>query len=708
MDDFIIDYFEGGHYYDRDYDPDLHRDLDLEIANDYNDGPFAPLAHAVLPHLDFDDYHIQYQDGSEGSDFGGVELDGHSQSSESSSEHSDSGRSESSVPESLDDRSLGENLDDSDEEEVLEAYGIPYQAHQDIHDRELDESDADDYGSLPSYDDEELPDHPVHGRADQSEDDNSSQSEEEAIYPAVDQWEDHLAEVEDLSDSEVAHSEPDLGPGDFAEDHSGNDSSDEEVLANSSDTDDDRASQGHSSDSSGTHLDDAEVLRRRYRPSFHDRVWSDEDDDSSASDGSIRNSSSPSDSEPSPAPHSPPPEIFHHPRGFDAFRDDLDDLHQERQRLQEDLAQLRDIHSQFGNPHPPRRANGPNDIDYFLDRLPAPQRDAHGLLAQMEMDLERDRQRRRAAPSPIQAPPRNQQHGERTYIDLTEDSPPPEVLALPDAPRFAAGRSASRDPNPFAPRAQHRHNPRRNHLARRTPSFARSDGSFLGARGAQEIIDLTDDIPEVSPPPEPRAPRRLARRNHRNDDAAADQIHRNGAWGAPNMNALFRQIGFPGAIARDYLHQMHIAWAGAGGANGPADYDVEFIGENIRQVGGAGGLDHFPVGNLENPLADNPIDFNYGANGFNQEAARPKPAHIAPPEPRAGFTRGTGEDTVVVCPSCEQELQNDPDGDGGGAQPPPAKKARTTKKDREEHHFWAVKACGHVSHCLGVAFYPSF
>jgi hypothetical protein len=102
---------------------------------------------------------------------------------------------------------------------------------------------------------------------------------------------------------------------------------------------------------------------------------------------------------------------------------------------------------------------------------------------------------------------------------------------------------------------------------------------------------------------------------------------------------------------------------------------------------------NFPI--MENPLADNPVDFNYGANGFNQEAARPKPAHIAPPEPREGFTRSTGEDTVVICPSCEEELKYDPD--ENDAQPPPAKKVRTTKKDREEHHFWAVKACGHVS-----------
>ncbi|OIW34198.1 hypothetical protein CONLIGDRAFT_570424 [Coniochaeta ligniaria NRRL 30616] len=108
-----------------------------------------------------------------------------------------------------------------------------------------------------------------------------------------------------------------------------------------------------------------------------------------------------------------------------------------------------------------------------------------------------------------------------------------------------------------------------------------------------------------------------------------------------------------------------------------------------------GPLANFPI--IDNPLADNPVDFNYGVGMVDQEVARPKPAHIAPPEAREGFTRATGEDTVVVCPSCEEELKYDPDdAEKDAQQPPPAKKARTTRKDREEHHFWAVKACGHV------------
>lgn len=108
-----------------------------------------------------------------------------------------------------------------------------------------------------------------------------------------------------------------------------------------------------------------------------------------------------------------------------------------------------------------------------------------------------------------------------------------------------------------------------------------------------------------------------------------------------------------------------------------------------------------------NPLAGNPPDFNYQANGFggygDARQPTPKPDFEAPPPARPGYTRDTGPDKetgeqpVFVCPSCDNELKYSPEDEGDdkdGARP--AKRART-KKDREEHHFWAVKTCGHVS-----------
>lgn len=681
MDDFIIDYFEGGFDYDYHYDHDLHRDLDIELGNGYNDGPFAALADAVdlIPDYDYEnDYDVEYHGGSEqGRDLGDIGLDDQSASSESSVPDSiDHSIESDTASESLHDRHDRSSDQDSEEEGVQEHYGIPFQGHQHI---SSDESEESDYGSLPSSEDDRNHEYSENGQAeDYSQDEENSQiSDDDEAHPPSVRW-DPVAEARDegvLSHLRVVdgiHQDLDH----FTDDEVFDDFSDDEVLGNHYDVDLDSSSEGQGSE----RIYDGEDSLRSRSQDEDNHAYSDDEASISGDSANSPRSSPASPSEGPFIPPSPPRAFFpHRPREFDALHNEIAHRQRQRQRLQEDLRRLRQAH--LGIP----RADVPNGIDYFLDWLPAPQRDAHGLLAQMEMDLERGRQqRRRAAPSPIRAPPRPQQRQQRepaAVIDLTGDSDN-EVLALPDAPRFGGRPSGNRDANPFAPRDQNRNNPRRNNPARRAPSFARSDGSFLGP-GAAPVIDLTNDAPEADPPPPPRlAPRRRRPVDQHNNEGQVDRARAN-AWGAANMNAIFRQMGIP-RMGVDFLQQMRVALGG-----GQADYEVEFIGENIRAD-----QPHFPM--MENPLADNPVEFNYGGNGFNHEpAARPKPAHIAPPEPREGFTRNTGEDTVAICPSCEEELKYDPDENDG--QPPPAKKARTTKKDREEHHFWAVKACGHVS-----------
>lgn len=116
-----------------------------------------------------------------------------------------------------------------------------------------------------------------------------------------------------------------------------------------------------------------------------------------------------------------------------------------------------------------------------------------------------------------------------------------------------------------------------------------------------------------------------------------------------------------------------------------------------RPAGGGGGEELAFIG--ERPLPINiGMRLDYGHNAFraHQDPGVPaRPAHEPPKAAREGFTRETGEDVIAICPSCDQELAYDPDGDAYGDTPPPAKKPRT-KRDKAEHHFWAVKACGHV------------
>ena len=255
-------------------------------------------------------------------------------------------------------------------------------------------------------------------------------------------------------------------------------------------------------------------------------------------------------------------------------------------------------------------------------------------------------------------------------IDLTgePDSPgEPSVIVAPRPPRV---QNASQSPG---------RNPRRQmSLNRRTPSLARSDGSFLGNN--QNVIDLTlDDSPAPLAPPPP-LPQQLPRRNnhllpnphhhhrhnhHHHLNPHRQQHHLDGppGIGARIAAGLFRSI--------DLLqHRLGLP---------RHDVEVQFLGGH--------GL------NMDNPLADNIPDLNYG-NAQNAAAAVPKEPRIPVPPAREGFTRDTGGDDEFVCPGCERDLVYDPDEEKEA--PPPTKK-RMTRRDQAEHHFWALKDCGHVS-----------
>lgn len=245
-------------------------------------------------------------------------------------------------------------------------------------------------------------------------------------------------------------------------------------------------------------------------------------------------------------------------------------------------------------------------------------------------------------------------------------------------------------------------NPRR-HMSQngRMPSLNRSDGSILNGNAAATVIDLTLDSPDdnipadrrLPPPPAAAQLNQPANRNHhRRLPAPASPAPAAAAAALPPAHrAQYQDFGrhligsirglLPGLLA----HAVH----------NPREADVQFVG--------AVPVPAFPMN--PNPLAGNPPEFNYQANGFGGYGGRqptPKPDFQAPPPSRPGFTRdtrpeggenGADEELVVVCPSCDNELKYSPDDEDDS--PRPAKKARG-KKSQEEHHFWAVKNCGHV------------
>lgn len=237
------------------------------------------------------------------------------------------------------------------------------------------------------------------------------------------------------------------------------------------------------------------------------------------------------------------------------------------------------------------------------------------------------------------------------------------------------------------------------------PSLARSDGSLLGGQRGPAVIDLTNDEPDFQ--------------------AVVDDDDDDDLFVGQDFDDVLEHL--PPNDFDDFLRHIPPNRRLPDPVPGPPHRDrrrsVEFIGfaaRHLRNVGGQylpgllAALPGIPRGIANeiaiigrdqglamnpNPLADNPPDFNYQANGFGGRPPPPKPEFEAPPPARPGFTRNTGKDPetgeelVIVCASCDNELKYDEEEDDG---PRPAKRPRN-KKDREEHHFWAVKACGHVS-----------
>lgn len=305
------------------------------------------------------------------------------------------------------------------------------------------------------------------------------------------------------------------------------------------------------------------------------------------------------------------------------------------------------------------------------------------------------------------------QQDNQVVIDLTSD-----LEDSDDAP-LRIGRS----------RVIRRHRPSASVEARRAARRAMSanannNGAAAGGAPANqagnefpEVIDLTQDDDDPAPAGPAAGHRRRgnierSRRPVNRRPAANELIVDLGEVNSDDDDAIARAAHRPpaarnffGAPVRPPAAAGRAARAGGGGLGGAFDNFFQLIRmgafANVRPD-----LEVQLIGldANNNPLGRNIPNFDYGNNGRNRGAAAAAAAAaeqarnaLAPPPARPGFTRATGEDLAIVCPSCEEELAYDQDEeDQKAGQAPTPKKART-RKDREEHFFWAVKECGHVS-----------
>ncbi|KAF5514551.1 Pre-mRNA-processing factor 19 [Colletotrichum fructicola] len=271
-----------------------------------------------------------------------------------------------------------------------------------------------------------------------------------------------------------------------------------------------------------------------------------------------------------------------------------------------------------GNMAAPRQANAANGAGAGPD-----------VLVDLELYFRQERPQRRA---------QQNQQGPADVIDLTNE---------PDSP------VQSHAPRPSV-------NPRRqNSQGRNPPALARSDSSIL-AGNAPNVIDLTDDSPEV---PRRRPDRQLPPIPGRNRE------HRDrGGFMPYNPASAFSGLA---AGLRRHLYPLRLFPA--------QEEDVQLLGILHNRIN---------PGDLNNPLGN--IQLQYEHNAFDR-AESPKPVHQPPPPAKPGYTRDTGSDMVVICPCCNEELAYDPDVPASESHP-----SRKGKRQRSEHHFWALKDCGHV------------
>jgi hypothetical protein len=240
---------------------------------------------------------------------------------------------------------------------------------------------------------------------------------------------------------------------------------------------------------------------------------------------------------------------------------------------------------------------------------------------------------------PIMSQPR------RDVIDLTEDtSSPPHAQVIPPAPLHLEGLTATNRPPRFDRNIIHIDDEEDNI---RDPGGESPEIEFLTSRPRSRSLS---------------ASRRLARRS-----AIAP------------VGVLTRRPQVAVRVTAGERNPSHLAgWADAlQTLQFPRPFHSNF------------GRGHDELveweGDLQRGLFQAPnIHLNFSQAGFNYEQpSRPQPrlpTYEPPPSAPAGFTRSPGEDELLVCPHCDDELG--------------------VSNDEVKRQVWVVKTCGHVGNLL--------
>lgn len=302
-------------------------------------------------------------------------------------------------------------------------------------------------------------------------------------------------------------------------------------------------------------------------------------------------------------------------------------------------------------------------IEIHVGRVGRPDPEVYILNGPLPQSFSRpSRPRRRDAEQ--QAPPAAT---ETTVIDLTEEPDSPVQSRLPQLALPGMNNHPHQQHVHVYPRPPGR-NPRRTNSVRITPPrLARSESIVLASES--QFIDLTgdDDINPSNPPPPAYEEGRRSRRNNRLPRLRPDAPY---SW--ESLETRPRDLQ---SIARAFGESL------AGILNASSNMTSTLHGLHFH---------HFTTRAHPSPYPIPP-----------REPSKP-PLEEYPPA-REGFTRNTcanpeeEDETIVVCPSCNDEMAYDPADVAGSSAPATTATGKKRKRAHGEHHFWALKKCGHVS-----------
>lgn len=203
--------------------------------------------------------------------------------------------------------------------------------------------------------------------------------------------------------------------------------------------------------------------------------------------------------------------------------------------------------------------------------------------------------------------------------------------------------------------------------SRTTPRLPRFGRNIMA-----EVVDLEEpeDIIRIDTPSSPEV--QFVRATVRQPEPVPAPPPRNRGFIGANLWDLIRlqrEMAPRHLISREESFRQEIAWRARDLHRRPPDeVDMFLLGAAEEAIDLEDAMDLAIVG-------DRPLRAEYPTYGLTSGRGSRQSSYKAPSPPSEGFTRSAGEDDLVVCPNCDEEL-------GIG--------------DETKQQIWVAKPCGHV------------